>query len=161
MKELINQESIVSLKKSRKYIFISIIISLVVFAAIVVPLFFLVNRNTKYIFNVILTVLSTAEASFVLYMLAVCLFPLNHYIKIGSLAMNGNKFASNGRVKDLPNKIVHYRGVAVKEITVIDIEEGKEYIFYVEQNCKEEFVTERVYKFVTYQSFIISYDENI
>lgn len=160
MKELINQETTKTLKKSRKYTYISIIISLVVFAALVVPLFFLVNRNTKYIFNVILTVLSTAEGTFVVFMLAVSLFPLNHYIKICDLSVNGNKFSTMGRVKEISNKITHYRGVAVKEITVIDIEEHKEYIFYVEQNINDDFSVNCVYKFLTYQSFILAY-ENI
>lgn len=160
MKELINQETTKTLKKSRKYTYISIIISLVVFAALVVPLFFLVNRNTKYIFNVILTVLSTAEGTFVVFMLAVSLLPLNHYIKICDLSVNGNKFSTMGRVKEISNKITHYRGVAVKEITVIDIEEHKEYIFYVEQNINDDFSVDCVYKFLTYQSFILAY-ENI
>ena len=160
MKELINQETTKTLKKSRKYTYISIIISLVVFATLVVPLFFLVNRNAKYIFNVILTVLSTAEGTFVVFMLAVSLLPLNHYIKICDLSVNGNKFSTMGRVKEISNKITHYRGVAVKEITVIDIEEHKEYIFYVEQNINDDFSVDCVYKFLTYQSFILAY-ENI
>ena len=158
MKELINQENTKTLKKSRKYIFISIIISLVIFAAIVVPLFFLVNRNTKYIFNVVLTVLSTVEGAFIVFMLAVSLFPLNHYIKICDLSVHGNKFSTTGRVKEISNKITHYRGVAVKEITVVDIEEHKEYIFYVEQNSNEDFNIDCVYKFLTYQSFILAYE---
>ena len=159
MKELVNQESITALKKSRKNILIVIAISVVVFAAIVVPLFFLVNRSTKSIFNIVLAVVATAEASFILYMLVVCLVPLNSYLKICSLSLDGNKFSTLGRVKEVANKITHYRGVAVRAITVLDVEENKEYTFYVEQTSKEDFTVDRVYKFITYQSVIIGYED--
>ena len=162
MKELVNQESIKTLKKSRKYIFICIIISVVVFAGIMASLFFLVNRNNRFLFNVIFAIITTVEATAILYMLAVCLFPLNHYIKICSLSLYGNKYATIGKVQRIPSeKVSHYRGVAVREVLVLDIEENKEYKFFVEQNCKEEFEEGKVYKFITYQSVIVAYDENL
>lgn len=159
MKEIINQQSIIDLKRSRNNIIGSIIISLVVAIGGCVPLFLLANRETKYIFAILLAIICTVEATFILYMSVVCLAPLNSYLKICNSSFNGSKFSTKAKVVEVANKITHYRGVAVREIKVIDLEENnKEYIFYLEQNQGLEIIPEKEYVFMTYQSVITSYE---
>ena len=67
MKEIINQTSIDLLKKRKRPILICIIISIVITIALIVPLFFLASREYKFLFSILLTTISTIEASFVLY----------------------------------------------------------------------------------------------
>ena len=120
MKEIINEQSIVDLKKRRINIIWSIIISLVIAIGGCVPLFLLANRDTKYLFAILLTIICTVEASFILYMVVVSLVPLNNYIKISTLSFSATKFSTEAHVVSVAEKVTHYRGVAVREVKVID-----------------------------------------
>ena len=160
MKEIISEQSIVDLKKRRINIIGSIIISLVIAIGGCVPLFLLANRDTKYLFTILLTIICTVEASFILYMVVVSLVPLNNYIKMCSLSLTSAKYSTKGHVVEIADKVTHYRGVAVKEIKVIDLEEeNKQYTFYVEQNESRGIVKDKDFLFVTYQSVITSYED--
>lgn len=162
MKEIVNQESISLLKKSRKTGIVYIIISLVITIGLIVGLFFLANRQLKYLFVVLMAIVCTIEASFILYLFVVSFVPLNNLIKLYSLSLGGNKFLTKGKVVSISDKIAHFKGVAVIEIKVIDLEEeNKEYLFYIEQSVKDVFKVEKVYSFVTYQSLITSYEEDL
>ena len=162
MKEIINQTSIDLLKKRKRPILICIIISIVITIALIVPLFFLASREYKFLFIILLTTISTMEASFVLYICAVSLVPLNKYIKLSTLSLSGGKYLTKGQVTSINEKVTHYRGVAAFEIKVKDLEEeNKEYIFYVEQNHIEGFEVDKTYMFITYQSLITGYEEVI
>ena len=110
----------------------------------------------------LLSIISTFEASFVLYISTVSLIPLNKYIKLCTLSLDGSKYLTKGEVSYINDKVTHYRGVAVYEIKVKDLEEeNKEYIFYIEQNHKDEFALNKKYSFLTCQSVIVAYDEII
>lgn len=162
MKELINSQTINDLKKSRRNIILCIIISLALAIAIIVPLFFLATRELKYLFVVILTIVSTLEASFVLYVTVVSLVPLNNYLKQCELSLVGSKFMTKGKVVEIAEKITHFKGIAVREIKVMDLEEeNKEYKFYVEQTSYDSFIKDKTYSFVAYQSLITSYEEHL
>lgn len=160
MKEIINEQSIVDLKKRRINIIWSIIISLVIAIGGCVPLFLLANRDTKYLFAILLTIICTVEASFILYMVVVSLVPLNNYIKLSALSSGATKFSTKAHVVSVAEKVTHYRGVAVREVKVIDLEEeNKQYTFYVEQNESHGIVKDKDFLFVTYQSVITSYED--
>ncbi len=162
MKEIINQTSVDLLKKRKRPILICIIISIVFTIALIVPLFFLASREYKFLFIILLTTISTIEASFVLYICAVSLVPLNKYIKLSTTSLSGGKYLTKGQINSINEKVTHYRGVAVFEIKVKDLEEeNKEYIFYVEQTHVSEFANNKTYSFLTYQSLIVGYDEVI
>ena len=159
MKELINQQTITDLKKSRTYIIWGITIVLLLASAISVPLFLFASRDNKILFNILLAVLWTVTASIVLYFIVVSLVPINNLIKISNASLNGNKFSTKGRVISINSKITHYRGIAVSEMKVLDLEENnKEYIFYVEENSSSTFEVNKEYQFVTYQSVVVSYE---
>ena len=160
MKEIINEQSIVELKKRRINIIGSMIISLVVAIGGSVPLFLLASRETKYLFAMLLAFIWTVEASFILYMIVVSLIPLNNYMKVCRASFNGAKFSTKGHVVEVNEKVTHYRGIAVREIKVIDLEEeNKQYVFYVEQNESRGIVKDKDFLFVTYQSVITSYED--
>ena len=60
---------------------------------------------------------------------------------------------------EVNQKITHYKGIAVREIKVVDLdEENKQYIFYLEQNKEYIFEKDGSYMFVTFQSVITSYE---
>ena len=160
MKELINQQSITNLKKSRTYIIWGITIVLLLASAISVPLFLFASRDNKILFNILLAVLWTVTASIVLYFIVVSLVPINNLIKISNASLNGNKFSTKARVISINSKITHYRGIAVSEMKVLDLEENnKEYIFYVEESSSSTFEANKEYQFVTYQSVVVSYED--
>ena len=160
MKEIINEQSIVDLKKRRINIIWSIVLSLVIAIGGCVPLFLLATRDTRYIFAFFLAVICTVEASFILYMVVVSLAPLNSYIKLSLLSFNATKFSTKGHVVEVSEKVTHYRGIAVREIKVIDLEEeNKQYVFYVEQNESRGIVKDKDFLFITYQSVITSYED--
>ena len=162
MKEIVNQEFISTLKKSRRNIIIFLVVSLLATIGLIVGLFFLATRELKYLFIIIFTIIASLEASFILYICVVSLFPLHNLIKLYELSLSGNKFMTKGKIVSISDKVTHFKGVAVKEVRVLDLEEeNKEYIFYIEQNSLEEFVVEKTYSFVTYQSLITSYEEVI
>ena len=162
MKEIVNQQSISQLKKSRRNIIIFIVISLLATIGLIVGLFFLATRELKYLFIILFTIIASLEASFVLYLSVVSLFPLHNLIKLYELSLSGNKFMTKGKIVSINDKVTHFKGVAVREVRVLDLEEEiKEYIFYIEQNSSEEFVLEKTYSFITYQSLITSYEEAI
>ena len=162
MKEIVNQESISTLKKSRRNIIIFLVVSLLATIGLIVGLFFLATRELKYLFIIIFTIIASLEASFILYICVVSLFPLHNLIKLYELSLSGNKFMTKGKIVSISDKVTHFKGVAVREVRVLDLEEeNKEYIFYIEQNSLEEFVVEKTYSFVTYQSLITSYEEAI
>ena len=160
MKELINQQSITDLKKSRTYIIWGITIVLLLASAISVPLFLFASRDNKILFNILLAVLWTVTASIVLYFIVVSLVPINNLIKISHASLNGNKFSTKAKVISINSKVTHYRGIAVSEMKVLDLEENnKEYIFYVEENSSSTFEVNKEYQFVTYQSVVVSYED--
>ena len=160
MKELINQQTITDLKKSRTYIIWGITIVLLLASAISVPLFLFASRDNKILFNILLAVLWTVSASIVLYFIVVSLVPINNLIKISNASLSGNKFVTKARVISINSKITHYRGIAVSEMKVLDLEENnKEYIFYVEESGSSTFEVNKEYQFVTYQSVVVSYED--
>ena len=160
MKELINQQTITDLKKSRTYIIWGITIVLLLASAISVPLFLFASRDNKILFNILLAVLWTVTASFVLYFIVVSLAPINNLIKISNASLSGNKFSTKARVMSINSKVTHYRGIAVSEMKVLDLEENnKEYIFYVEESSSSTFEVNKEYQFVTYQSVVVSYED--
>lgn len=162
MKEIVNQESISTLKKSRRNIIIFLVVSLLATIGLIVGLFFLATRELKYLFIIIFTIIASLEASFILYICVVSLFPLHNLIKLYELSLSGNKFMTKGKIVSISDRVTHFKGVAVREVRVLDLEEeNKEYIFYIEQNSLEEFAIEKTYSFVTYQSLITSYEEVI
>ena len=57
MKEIVNQESISTLKKSRRNIIIFLVVSLLATIGLIVGLFFLATRELKYLFIIIFTIL--------------------------------------------------------------------------------------------------------
>ena len=80
-------------------------------------------------------------------------------MKVCRASFNGTKFSTKGHVSEVANKVTHYKGVAVREIKVVDLdEENKTYTFYVEQNKGHGIAPDQDYVFVTYQSVITSYD---
>ena len=160
MKEIINEQSIVDLKKRRINIIGSIIISLVIAIGGCVPLFLLATRDFRYLFAILLTAICSVEASFILYTVVVSLVPLNNYLKICNLSFNATKFSTKAHVVEVAEKVTHYRGVAVREVKVLDLEEeNKEYIFYVEQDASRGIVKNKDFLFITYQSVITSYED--
>ena len=160
MKDLINQQSITDLKKSRTYIIWGITIVLLLASAISVPLFLFASRDNKILFNILLAVLWTVTTSIVLYFIVVSLVPINNLIKISNASLSGNKFSTKARVISINTKVTHYRGIAVSEMKVLDLEENnKEYIFYVEESSSSTFEVNKEYQFVTYQSVVVSYED--
>ena len=160
MKELISQQTITDLKKSRTYIIWGITIVLLLASAISVPLFLFASRDNKILFNILLAVLWTVTASIVLYFIVVSLVPINNLIKISSASLSGNKFSTKAKVISINSKVTHYRGIAVSEMKVLDLEENnKEYIFYVEESSSSTFEVNKEYQFITYQSVVVSYED--
>ena len=121
---------------------------------------YLIGLNNKILFNILLAVLWTVTASIVLYFIVVSLVPINNLIKISNASLSGNKFSTKARVISINSKVTHYRGIAVSEMKVLDLEENnKEYIFYVEENSSSTFEVNKEYQFVTYQSVVVSYED--
>ena len=161
MKELINQQNIDNLKKRRIRTYIYMFVSLLIALAIIIPLIFLARRETRYWFVALLTIVAALEASFILYLCVVSLVPLNNYLKQCQLSLTENKYETKGEVISIADKVTHYKGIAVKVIKVKDLEEeNKEYSFYIEQN-QEGFLLGKKYTFITYQSIIVSYEEDL
>lgn len=162
MKEIVNTQTIDELKKSRKYIYGSMIIAIALASALSVPLFIFATRDLRYVFIAALAIIWTLAASLILYLGAVCLSPLNSYLKLSNASLTGNKFSTKGKIISISHKITHVQGIAVKEIKVVDLEEeNKEYIFYVEQHHSGAFILDKSYTFTTYQSVIIAYEEDL
>ena len=158
MKEVINQQSIIDLKRSRNNIIGSIIISLVVAIGGCVPLFLLATREYRYVFITLLTVICTVEATMILYMVVVSLVPANNYIKLSMASFSATKYSTKAKIISVNQKVTHYRGIAVREVKVLDLDENKEFLFYVEQNVSHSFLPNEDYIFITYQSVITGYE---
>ena len=159
MKELINEQTILSLKKSRRFSILCIILAAGISFLFMVPLFIFATRELRFLFIILLSIIGTSGASTVLLIFVVSIMPLNNYIKLSNLSLSGNKFSTKGLIESINEKVTHYKGVAVREIRVKDLEEeNKIYIFYVEQNLIDEFSFEKEYKFVTYQSVVMAYE---
>ena len=162
MHQIIDQNLINKLKKSKKQILICIISSIVLTIGLMVPLFLFASRDYKSLFTILLTIIATAGASMVLYLFAISLMPLNHFLKVCNESLTSNKFLTKAQVILIDGKVTHYKGVAVREIKVKDQEEeNKEYVFYVEQSFIDTFEIGKTYSLKTYQSFITEYDETI
>lgn len=162
MTELITPQSINELKKSRNNIIVYIIISLVIASGLIVLLFFFANRSNRYFFNVLISIVASLGASFILYLCVVSLVPLNHYLKLCDSSLSGNKYMTKGQIISSTDKVTHYKGVAVKEIRVKDLEEeNKEYVFYVEQNVEIKLEENKTYSLITYQNVVVAYEEVI
>ena len=160
MKEIVSQKSIDELKKSQRNILLCIIISIVVAIGLMVPLFLFASRPYKLLFAIGLATITTLEANFILYMVVVSLVPLNNYKKLSMLSLSGNKFMTKGLITSINDKVTHYKGVAVFEIKVKDLEEeNKDYIFLLEQSFKDIFIKDKSYTFITYQSLITAYED--
>ena len=161
MKELINQETIQSLKKSKTIILLEIIISLLVTSGIIVLLLFLTNRKIRFVMAILLAVTLTIESSFILYTLATSLIPLLKYEKLCKSSLNNAKYETKAVVLAVSNKDKHVRGISLKEIKVKDLDENKEYAFYIESNNDiSDIAVGASFYFVTYQSIVVRY-ENI
>ena len=159
MKELINQESINALNKSKIFIILEIIVSLVITAGIIILLLFLTNRKIRFVMALLLALVSSIEMSFILYTLLTSLIPLQSYQKVCKNALNSNKYETNALILSVNYKTKHVKGVAVKEIKVRDVDENKEYAFYIEDN--NDIANIQIgskYLITTYQSFVVSYE---
>ena len=159
MQELINQEAISALSKSKKIIILRIIISALIAVGIIILLLFLTNRKIRFVMAVVLAIVLTIEASFILYTLITSLIPLNNYQKLCKSSLNGNKYESNVEVISISESDRHVKGISVKEIKVKDLEEDKEYAFYIESNNDSSSISiGNKYRFITYQSIVVKYE---
>ena len=159
MQELINQETISALSKSKKIIILRIIISALIAVGIIILLLFLTNRKIRFVMAVVLAIVLTIEASFILYTLITSLIPLNNYQKLCKSSLNGNKYESNVEVISISELDRHVKGISVKEIKVKDLEEDKEYAFYIESNNDiSSIAIGNKYRFITYQSIVVKYE---
>lgn len=159
MQELINQETISALSKSKKIIILRIIISALIAVGIIILLLFLTNRKIRFVMAVVLAIVLTIEASFILYTLITSLIPLNNYQKLCESSLNGNKYESNVEVVSISENDRHVKGISVKEIKVKDLEEDKEYAFYIESNNDiSSIAIGNKYRFITYQSIVVKYE---
>ena len=160
MIELINEQKINELKKSRSKIIAFIIVSIAVALGIIVTLFFFANRDNRHVINVVIALAGTISATLVLYLSVVSLSPLNRYLKLIKESLNGNKWSTKGTVVSINDKVTHYREIPVIEVRVVDIEEeNKEYVFYVESNTKRDLSVNKTYSLITYQSVVVAYEE--
>ncbi len=161
MKQIVNQESINTLSKNKKIIYLIIILSFIITASIMVLIFLFTNRKIRYVMAVILAIIATIEASGVLYLVYTSLIPLHHYEKFMKNSMRADKYLTHGLVLKINEKVKHVRGLSVKEIKIKDLQEDKEYVFYIENNVDISDIKEnQQYQFITYQSIITAY-ENI
>lgn len=159
MKELINQQTIASLKKSKIIIILEIIISLLITAGVIILLLYFTNRKIRFVMALLLAIISTLEASFVLYTLISALIPTLKYEKVCKSSLEYTKYETNAVIISIAEKVKHVRGISVKEIKVKDIEEDKEYAFYIENNNDiSDIVVGNKYRFVTYQSILVKYE---
>ena len=159
MKELINQDSINALKKSKKILILEIIISFVVATGIIILLLFLTNRKIRFVMAILLAITCTIEASFLLYTFLTSLIPLLNYQKLCKSSLNGNRYETSAEVISIEEKSKHVRGISVKAIKVKDLDEDKEYAFYVEANNDiSEIEVGDKYRFITYQSIVVKYE---
>ena len=159
MQELINQETISALSKSKKIIILRIIISALIAVGIIILLLFLTNRKIRFVMAVVLAIVLTIEASFILYTLITSLIPLNNYQKLCKSSLNGNKYESNVEVVSISENDRHVKGISVREIKVKDLEEDKEYAFYIESNNDiSSIAIGNKYRFITYQSIVVKYE---
>lgn len=162
MKEIINEQLITQLKKSRRISILSIILVVALTILFIVPLFIFANRTLQYLFLILITIIATLGASVTLVIIVISIIPLNNFLKMCRLSINGNKYSTKGKIELIAEKITHYRGVPVRELKIIDLEENnKSYTFYVEQNLVGNLMKDNVYTFTTYQSFITAYEEDI
>ena len=159
MKELINQDSINALKKSKIIIILELIISLVVAAGVIVLFLLLTNRQNRFLMALALAVVCALETSFILYTFLISLIPLLNYQKLCKTALDGNKYQTKALITGIEDKVKHVRGIAVKEIRVKDLEEEKEYAFYIEDNNDISLIkVGEKYIFTTYQSIVVKYE---
>lgn len=159
MQELINQETISALSKSKKIIILRIIISALIAVGIIILLLFLTNRKIRFVMAVVLAIVLTIEASFILYTLITSLIPLNNYQKLCKSSLNGNKYESNVEVISISENDRHVKGISVREIKVKDLQEDKEYAFYIESNNDiSSIAIGNKYRFITYQSIVVKYE---
>ena len=134
MKELINQETIAALKKSKLFIVLEIIISLVLTAGIIILLLFFTNRENRFLMALALATVCAIESGLIIYTLTTSLFPLLNYQKLCKNALEGNKYETNALVIEIVTKVRHVKGVAVRQIKVRDLNEDKDYSFFIEDN---------------------------
>ena len=159
MQELINQETISALTKSKKIIILRIIISAVITMGIIILLLFLTNRKIRFVMAILLAVVLTIEASFILYTLITSLIPLNNYQKLCKSSLDGNKYESEVEIISINETDKHVKGICVREIKVKDLQEDKEYAFYIESNNDiSSMEIGKKYRFITYQSIVVKYE---
>ena len=160
MKELINQQTIDALKKSKVIVILEIVISLLITAGVIILLLFLANRKIRFVMALFLAITLTLETSFLLYTLVTSLIPLLKYEKICKSSLNSAKYETNGVVISINEKVKHVRGISAKEIKVKDLDEEKEYAFYIENNNDVSDISiDGKYRFVTYQSIVVKYED--
>lgn len=159
MKELINQETIAALKKSKLFIVLEIIISLVLTAGIIILLLFFTNRENRFLMALALATVCAIESGLIIYTLTTSLFPLLNYQKLCKNALEGNKYETNALVIEIVTKVRHVKGVAVRQIKVRDLNEDKDYSFFIEDNNDiSEIKLGDKYRFITYQSVVVKYE---
>ncbi len=159
MKELINQQTINALKKSKIFIILEIIVSLVITAGIIILLLFLTNRKIRFVMALALAVVCAIETSFIMYIFLTSLIPLQSYQKVCKSALINNKYETTAMIIGLGDKTKHVKGIAVKEIKVRDLDENKEYALYIEDNNDiSDIKMGNRYRFMTYQSIVVKYE---
>lgn len=159
MKQIIKQDTVNALNKSKKYIYLIMTITFVIAISLMVIIIIFTNRKIRYLAALILAIIATLEASSIFYLIYASLIPTNNYLKFIKNSLSSNKYLTNALVLNINNKITHVRGISVKEIRVKDLNENKEYIFYVENNIDISDIKEnQSYQFITYQSFITAYE---
>ena len=156
---LLGKEKLLVLKKDRWILVLLCVIPTFFYIGIILALFLTSGRNVMTLYPILLAIVSTLYASYLLFYFTTI---LRSHLKLRRLcldAMEKRLYEGDMTVFSIDHKTITVRGVPFKTVTFIHLDDQKESVVYVLEDEIDHFIINKNYKVRTLQSILVAFEE--
>lgn len=159
MTQLIGKDKLTQLRKDNYKFVLLYLLPTLAFAGVVTLLFLFSSRNLKSVFPIILSIVTTLYATYILFLSVIPFRTHLTYMNMCNATIYSTLFESDVRVTSIEDKVTTLRGVQCYAIHFEEIGEENLIIRFIPTEYRDLFVVDKAYKIRTHHQVIVAYEE--
>lgn len=160
MTYLFSKETLLDLKRMKRDVLIRILLSSILYIALMTLCFIFQNRKYQILFTIIIGLLTVLTFAYILFVLVELNTKRRSYLTLVNNINKSNHILNDVLVLTKEEKKEHVLGLEVTIYKVREIDTKKEFQIYIDEFHNDELIVDKVYQVETYHNFVIAYKEN-
>ena len=160
MTYLFSKETLLDLKRMKRDVLIRILLSSILYIALMALCFIFQNRKYQILFTIIIGLLTVLTFAYILFVLVELNTKRRSYLTLVNNINKSNHILNDILVMTKEEKKEHILGLEVTIYKVREIDTKKEFQIYIDEFHNDELTIDKVYQVETYHNFVIAYKEN-